>query len=44
MPDRRLVYGMGIFAAFVLLAMFAAGIFLESYVNPAILKNILKVF
>ncbi len=42
--DRRLVYGMGIVAVILLFVMFAAGIFLESYVNPAILKNILKLF
>ena len=42
--DRKLVYGMGGISFAVLLLVFAAGIFLESYVNPMILKNILKIF
>ena len=42
-PDRRLLYGMGLLAFALLFVMFAAGIFLESYVNPVILKNILQI-
>lgn len=42
-PDRKVLYGMGLLALAILLAMFAAGIFLESYINPVVLKNILKI-
>lgn len=42
--DRKLAYGMGGISFAVLLLVFAAGIFLESYVNPMVLKNILKIF
>ena len=42
--ERGFVYGMGMLAVVLMLAMFTAGIFLESYVNPVILKNVLKFF
>ena len=42
--DRKLAYGMGGVSVAVLFLVFATGIFLESYVNPMILKNILKIF
>ena len=42
--EKRYAYGMGMLASALLLAIFVTGIFLESYVNPVILKNILKLF
>ncbi len=42
--ERKLAYGMGGISFAVLLLAFAAGIFLESYVNPMVLKYILKIF
>lgn len=42
--ERKLMYGMMLLAAGALLTVFLTGIFLESYVNPMILKNILKIF
>ncbi|MCI9174122.1 MAG: hypothetical protein HFH49_04120 [Lachnospiraceae bacterium] len=42
--ERKLAYGMGGISFAVLLLVFAAGIFLESYVNPMVLKYILKIF
>ncbi|MEH2942913.1 stage II sporulation protein M [Lachnospiraceae bacterium KK002] len=43
-PERKLMYGMGLLAMGALLAVFLTGIFLESYVNPMILRQILKIF
>lgn len=40
--DRRLLYGAGVLSAAVLFLVFTAGIFLESYLNPVILKNVLN--
>ena len=42
--EKKYAYGMGALAAILLLLLFVTGIFLESYVNPIILKNILKFF
>lgn len=42
--DRRYIYGAWLIAAVGLLLIFITGIFLESYINPTILKNILKIF
>lgn len=42
--ERKYAYGMGALAALLLFLLFVTGIFLESYVNPIILKNILKFF
>ncbi len=42
--ERGFLYGIGMLAVFLMLLMFVAGIFMESYVNPMILKNILKFF
>ncbi|MCI8484589.1 MAG: hypothetical protein HFH41_09650 [Lachnospiraceae bacterium] len=42
--DRKLLYGAFLLTAAVLFLLFMAGIFLESYLSPVILKNILKVF
>lgn len=41
--DRKLLYGAVLLAAAVLFVLFMAGIFLESYLSPVILKNILKI-
>ena len=41
---RRYVYGAGLMAVIGLLLLFLSGIFLESYVNPFILKKILNFF
>lgn len=38
------LYGTGIGLSVLLLLIFIGGIFLESYVNPVILKKILKIF
>lgn len=38
------MYGIGIGLAALLLLVFIGGIFLESYINPVILKKILKIF
>lgn len=40
--DRRLLYGAGVLSAAALFLVFTAGVFLESYLNPVILKNILN--
>lgn len=37
-------YGIGIVAGLLLLLIFVTGIFLESYINPMLLKKILKFF
>lgn len=42
--DRGYIYGAWLIAATGILLIFVAGIFLESYVNPTILKKILKIF
>ncbi|MEG0962038.1 MAG: stage II sporulation protein M [Lachnospiraceae bacterium] len=42
--DRRKIYGMGAILACLILVVFFLGIFLESYVNPMILKKVLKIF
>ncbi len=42
--DRRYIYGAWMITAAGILIMFITGIFLESYINPIILKNILKIF
>lgn len=42
--DIRYVYGAWLIASVLLLLVFIAGIFLESYINPIILKKILKIF
>ena len=42
--ERGYIYGAGLLVGVVLLFVFVAGIFLESYVNPVILKNVLKIF
>lgn len=42
--ERGYIYGAGLLVAVVLLLVFVTGIFLESYINPLILKNILKIF
>lgn len=42
--DRRYIYGAWLIAAIGILAVFITGIFLESYINPTILKKILKFF
>lgn len=42
--DRRYIYGAWLIAAIGILAVFITGIFLESYINPTILKKILKYF
>lgn len=42
--DRRYIYGAWLIAAMGILAIFITGIFLESYINPTILKKILKFF
>lgn len=42
--DRGYILGAWLVAAAGLLLLFAAGIFMESYVNPIILKKILKIF
>ena len=41
--DRGYIFAAGLLAGAGLLFLFAAGIFLESYINPAILKQILKI-
>ncbi len=38
------MYGMVLLVIGALLAVFLTGIFLESYVNPMILRQILKIF
>ncbi len=38
------IYGIGALVGLVLLFVFVTGIFLESYLNPLILKKILKIF
>lgn len=38
------LYGIGIGLAVLMLLVFIGGIFLESYINPVILKKILKIF
>lgn len=38
------LYGIGVLLGLLLLFVFITGIFLESYLNPLILKNILKIF
>lgn len=42
--DRGYIYGAWLTAAVGILLIFLAGVFLESYVNPTILKKILKFF
>ena len=42
--DQKYVYSAGLLAMIVLLLIYITGIFLESYINPIILKNILKFF
>lgn len=42
--ERGYIYGAWLIAAVGLLLVFMMGIFLESYINPAILKKILKIF
>lgn len=42
--EQKYVYGVGLLAMLVLLLIYITGIFLESYINPIILKNILKFF
>ncbi len=42
--DRSYILGAWLVAAAGILLLFVAGIFLESYVNPAILKKILIIF
>lgn len=42
--ERRFAYGIGLLIAIILMIVFVAGIFLESYVSPVILKRILKLF
>lgn len=42
--ERRYIYGAGLAATVGLLLVYVAGIFLESYLNPIILKKILKIF
>lgn len=42
--ERVRIYGIGVAVSMVLLLLFVTGIFLESYLNPLILKNILKLF
>ena len=44
LPERKLMYGMVLLVIGALLAVFLTGIFLESYVNPMILRQILKIF
>lgn len=41
--DRGYICAAGLLAGAGLLILFAAGIFLESYINPVILKQILKI-
>lgn len=43
MLDRGYICAAGLLAGIGLLFLFAAGIFLESYINPVILKQILKI-
>lgn len=43
MLDRGYICAAGLLAGAGLLFLFAAGIFLESYINPVILKQILKI-
>lgn len=42
--EQMRIYGMGILVGVALLLIFVTGIFLESYLNPVILKKILKIF
>lgn len=42
--DRGYIYGAWLIASIGILFIFMTGIFLESYMNPVILKNILKIF
>ena len=42
--ERKCFYGAGALAAAALSAAYLAGIVLESYVNPAILKSVLRFF
>lgn len=42
--ERGYIYGAWLIAAVGLLLIFVMGIFLESYINPVILKKILKIF
>lgn len=42
--DRRYTYGAWLVAAIGIQLIFITGIFLESYLNPIILKKILKIF
>ena len=43
-PERGYLYGAGVVAGIGLLLLFVTGIFLESYVNPVLLKKILNFF
>lgn len=42
--ERGKIYGIGVLVALILLFIFIAGIFLESYINPSVLKKVLKIF
>lgn len=42
--DKRYIYAAGFVASAGLMIVFVTGIFLESYINPAILKKILNFF
>ncbi len=42
--ERGYIYGAWLIAAVGLILIFVMGIFLESYINPTILKKILKIF
>ncbi|MCI9082303.1 MAG: hypothetical protein HFI70_08365 [Lachnospiraceae bacterium] len=42
--DRRYIYMAGLVASAGLVVIFITGIFLESYINPFILKKILNIF
>ncbi|MEY8516169.1 stage II sporulation protein M [Lachnospiraceae bacterium 29-84] len=42
--EKKRAYGLGALGAVMLMGIFVTGIFLESYINPIILKNILNFF
>ena len=42
--DRKYIYMAGLVASAGLMVLFITGIFLESYINPVILKKILNIF
>ena len=44
LANRGHIYGVGLLGALGLVAVFVTGIFLESYINPFILKKILNFF